>query len=66
MLPDELKRIAERLTTEDAGELLAAFFHTRHRVGRLSIQVEARRMDTSSLLETIDFEESQNSFALSL
>lgn len=66
MSKDELARVAAHLTEEDLGELLDAYFHARHRTNQLTLTVEARRLDTSSLLERIDFDGQLNSFALSL
>lgn len=54
----ELVKIGSSLTVEDLGELLDAFFHARNRVNELTITVTARRLDTYSPVERLDFDAS--------
>lgn len=61
----ELAGIAAKLTVEELGELLDAFFHSRNRVGNLAITATARRLDTYSVVERLDFAVS-NDLSLSL
>ena len=62
---EDLARIGAGLTVEDLGELLAAFFWARNRTGPLAITVTARRMDTYSPVERLDFDTS-NALSLSV
>lgn len=55
MTTAELKAVGAKLTTEDLGDVLDGFFHARHRVGDLALIVEARRPDTYSIVERIDY-----------
>lgn len=59
MTKPELEHIGRQLTAEDLADLLSAFFHARNRVGNISITVTARREDTYSPVERLDFEESK-------
>jgi hypothetical protein len=63
---DQLEHLGAHLTPEELGELLDGFFHARHRTEELHFSLEARRRDTSSLLECLDFDGQLNSFAFSL